>query len=160
MEVIQLQVIGIHLRRFQVATAPSVPVIPAQAIKDVVEPPQLDSEESEYDADEPGPPSPPQIKAHNTAGQESEPEYDPSEPEFDGDDDLPTFPTTHEIILKDHTKVVSALALDPSGARVLSGSHDYDVKMWDFGGMDARCKPFKSWEPAGTYYVSFIPCRL
>jgi WD40 repeat protein len=83
-----------------------------------------------------------------------EPEYDPDE-EYDvpGQADLPEFPITHELILKDHTKVVSALALDPSGARVLSGSHDYDCKLWDFGGMDHRCKPFKSWEPAESYHV-------
>ncbi|KAF8898358.1 transcription factor [Infundibulicybe gibba] len=78
-------------------------------------------------------------------------EYDPSDHEFE--DDAPQFPTTHEITLKDHTKVVSALTLDPSGARILSGSHDYDCKLWDFGGMDSRCKPFKSWEPAGTYHI-------
>ena len=82
------------------------------------------------------------------------------EPEFPGDDDedddLPELPVTHELLLKDHTKVVSALTLDPSGARILSGSHDYDCKLWDFGGMDARCKPFKTWEPAGTYYVRHI----
>jgi WD repeat-containing protein 70 len=106
---------------------------------------------------------------------EVEPEYDPEddestlpppksldaeengfeEPEFPSDDDtdMPKFPITHEVILKDHTKVVSALTLDPSGARVLSGSHDYDCKLWDFGGMDLRCKPFKSWEPAETYHV-------
>jgi WD40 repeat protein len=85
----------------------------------------------------------------------------PEEPEYDPDDDygaagqadLPEFPVTHELMLKDHTKVVSALALDPSGARVLSGSHDYDCKLWDFGGMDQRCKPFKSWEPAESYHV-------
>jgi len=83
-----------------------------------------------------------------------EPEYDPDE-EYDvpGQADLPEFPITHELILKDHTKVVSALALDPSGARILSGSHDYDCKLWDFGGMDQRCKPFKSWEPAESYHV-------
>lgn len=120
-------------------------------MKPLVQQPQPGSE-PEYDPDEPGP-QPPQIKTQNPAGRDSEPEYDPSEPEFETDDDLPAFPTTHEIRLKDHTKVVSALALDPSGARVLSGSHDYDVKLWDFGGMDTRCKPFKSWEPAGTYYV-------
>ncbi|KAK0465342.1 uncharacterized protein EV420DRAFT_1262326, partial [Desarmillaria tabescens] len=62
-------------------------------------------------------------------------------------------PTTHEIVLKDHMKVVSALTLDPSGARILSGSHDYDCKLWDFGGMDMRCKPFKTWEPAGSYHI-------
>jgi WD repeat-containing protein 70 len=88
-----------------------------------------------------------------------EPEYDPDE-EYDvpGQADLPEFPITHELILKDHTKVVSALALDPSGARVLSGSHDYDCKLWDFGGMDHRCKPFKSWEPAESYHV--CPCHV
>lgn len=54
-------------------------------------------------------------------------------------------------------QVVSALALDPSGARIVSGSHDYDCKLWDFGGMGGgagEAKPFKTWEPAGTYYVS------
>jgi len=84
-----------------------------------------------------------------------EPEYDPDEEYgISGQADLPEFPVTHELILKDHTKVVSALALDPSGARILSGSHDYDCKLWDFGGMDQRCKPFKSWEPAESYHVS------
>ncbi|KAF8649900.1 hypothetical protein AX16_005659 [Volvariella volvacea WC 439] len=88
------------------------------------------------------------------AEQEEEPEYDPSEDE--GDSDLPRFPITHEVQLNEHTKVVSALSMDPSGARVLSGSHDYDCKLWDFGGMDSRCKPFKSWEPAGTYHIQDV----
>ena len=86
----------------------------------------------------------------------------PKDGDEDEDDDLPEFPVTHELLLKDHTKVVSALTLDPSGARILSGSHVYDCKLWDFGGMDARCKPFKTWEPAGTYYVRHIlsHCRM
>lgn len=58
--------------------------------------------------------------------------------------------------MKDHTKVVTALGMDPSGARVVSGSHDYDCKLWDFGGMTQECKPFKSWEPAGSYPVCAI----
>jgi WD40 repeat protein len=99
------------------------------------------------DSDDPGPPA--------TEQEPEEPEFDPSGDEEESD--LPQFPTTHEIILKDHSKVVSALALDPSGARILSGSHDYDCKLWDFGGMDYRCKPFKSWEPAGTYHVQSYP---
>lgn len=84
---------------------------------------------------------------------EDESESDDAEPPYDDQDDLPLFPITHELVLKDHTKVVSALTLDPSGARVLSGSHDYDCKLWDFGGMSASAKPFKTWEPAGSYYV-------
>lgn len=161
-----LGVFGID-RRVQVGPAPAEKptehVVAPSRQPNATAKEQSDSE-PEYDPDEPGPQLPtPQIKAQNPSGHDSEPEYDPSdqEPEFDGgEDDLPTFPATHEIILKDHTKVVSALALDPSGARVVSGSHDYDVKLWDFGGMDARCKPFKSWEPAGTYYVRGVTLSL
>lgn len=90
---------------------------------------------------------------------QEEPEYDPTEFEQD-EDEAPQFPISHEVVLKDHTKVVSALALDPSGARVVSGSHDYDCKLWDFGGMDMRCKPFKSWEPAGSYHVCLDWCPM
>lgn len=103
-----------------------------------------------------------QISSSSSANEPFEPEFDPDEFASDDEDDVgPSpfnepgneFPTTHELVLKDHTKVVSSLALDPSGARVLSGSHDYDCKLWDFGGMDARCRPFKSWEPAGSYHI-------
>jgi hypothetical protein len=85
---------------------------------------------------------------------DGEPEFDLSQDEDELDDDTPEFPTTHELIMKVYAKVISALALDPSGARVVSGSHDYDCKLWDFGGMDYRCKPFKSWEPTGAHHVS------
>jgi hypothetical protein len=125
-----------------------------------VRPPPDEGDDDGSDDDAPRPPPPP--PAH-----QREHEFDPDafngpsvprmpdEDDADGDADAPLFPTTHQLLLKDHTKVVSALALDPSGARVLSGSHDYDCKLWDFGGMDWRCRPFKTWEPAGMYYVSF-----
>ncbi|KAI0786018.1 transcription factor [Abortiporus biennis] len=107
------------------------------------------AEEPEFDPeDDYGPPPP--LHTDGKAAEEQ------GEPEFEGDDedeDLSDFPVTHELILKDHTKVVSALALDPPGARIISGSHDYDCKLWDFGGMDHRLKPFKTWEPAGSYYI-------
>ncbi|RPD63153.1 transcription factor [Lentinus tigrinus ALCF2SS1-6] len=109
--------------------------------------PQPRLEEPELDPDEVGPPPPPQGKGDEDV--EGEPEFDASEDESEE----AQFPISHELILKDHTKVVSALTMDPSGARVLSGSHDYDCKLWDFGGMDWRCKPFKTWEPAGSYYI-------
>ena len=90
--------------------------------------------------------------------EEDEPEYDPNSPSFSAS---PEFPVTHEATLKEHTKVISALALDPSGARVLSGSHDYDCKLWDFGGMTSHPRSFKTWEPAGSYYVrSLLDLKL
>ncbi|ELU41479.1 transcription factor [Rhizoctonia solani AG-1 IA] len=104
--------------------------------------------------DEVGPVPPPSLTNKGDAGKvdESDDEQDEGAEDSDPDDES-TFPITHEITLKDHTKVVSALAVDPSGARVVTGSHDYDVKLWDFGGMDARFKPFRSWEPAESYHV-------
>ena len=115
-------------------------------------PPPLSKSHKKEDHDESEDESGPAPPANQTSLEE--PEYDPPDQEYD-DEDLPQFPITHEITLKDHTKVVSGLAFDPSGARMVSGSHDYDCKLWDFGGMDMRCKPFKSWEPAGTYHVCF-----
>ncbi|KAG6837117.1 hypothetical protein H0H93_014423 [Arthromyces matolae] len=109
-------------------------------------PPSFSENDSRPFAIENQPPGPSSAPA---SIEPEEPEYDPSDQE-----DQPEFPITHELLLKDHTKVVSALALDPSGARIVSGSHDYDCKLWDFGGMDSQCKPFKSWEPAGTNYVN------
>lgn len=100
--------------------------------------------------------------ADNDNDDDAEPEYDPDADDLDVPSgalssaslDSADFPLSHELVLRDHTKVVSALALDPSGARIISGSHDYDCKLWDFGGMSgSTVKPFKTWEPAGTYYV-------
>ncbi|WWC93073.1 uncharacterized protein L201_008038 [Kwoniella dendrophila CBS 6074] len=81
------------------------------------------------------------------AEESDEDEYENEEEEVD------RTPISHEIVLKDHTKVLSALAIDSSGARIATGSHDYDTKIWDFGGMDSRLKPFKSFEPNGNYYI-------
>ena len=97
--------------------------------------------------------SPPESEVEGTYDPDA-PELDPDLASYDANEGLPQFPITHELPLKDHNKVISAMAMDPSGARLVTGSHDYDCKLWDFGGMDSRCKPFRSWEPAGSYYVS------
>lgn len=76
----------------------------------------------------------------------------------DSEDPTKYFPMSHEIVLKDHTKAVTALAVDPPGARVITGGYDYDVKMWDFGGMRGDFKPFKSFEPYENYHVSHANC--
>lgn len=86
-------------------------------------------------------------------------------------------PVSHEVCMKDHHKVrsrrqfvseqhqltrtlsaleqtISALSIDPSGTRVVSGSYDYDAKLWDFSGMNAQFKPFRSWELKEGHQVS------
>lgn len=43
--------------------------------------------------------------------------------------------------------MVSTLAVDHTGSRVLSGSFDYTVRMYDFQGMNARLQSFRQLEP-------------
>ena len=42
---------------------------------------------------------------------------------------------------------------DPSGARLVTGGYDYDVKFWDFAGMDASFKAFRSLQPCEWYVL-------
>ncbi|GAA5906824.1 WD40 repeat domain-containing protein [Sporobolomyces salmoneus] len=90
---------------------------------------------------------------------DEQPREEQPEDEEDGDDVGPTgsssgdLPTTHEVVLKDHIKTVSALSMDPSGARLVSGSYDYDLKIWDFGGMKSDFKPFRSFESRAGHQV-------
>ncbi|CAH2097375.1 unnamed protein product [Euphydryas editha] len=43
-------------------------------------------------------------------------------------------PNTHEVEMLHGTKAVVAVAVDPSGARLATGSIDYEVSFWDFAG--------------------------
>ena len=64
-------------------------------------------------------------------------------------------PVTHEISLKGHSRPVTALAMDPAGARLITGGGDYIVKLWDFGGMDSTLRSFRELEPCGGHQVFF-----
>ncbi|GAA5994704.1 hypothetical protein JCM5350_006312 [Sporobolomyces pararoseus] len=79
---------------------------------------------------------------------------------IEGSSSSTDLPTSHEVILKDHLKTVSALSMDPSGARLVSGSYDYDVKIWDFGGMKSDFKPFRSFESRAGHQASSFSTRL
>lgn len=62
-------------------------------------------------------------------------------------------PLSNEIVLKGHTKVVSTIAVDHTGSRVLSGSYDYTVRMYDFQGMNSRLQSFRQLEPFEGHQV-------
>jgi len=69
-------------------------------------------------------------------------------------------PVSHEVTLPGHEKPVLALAMDPAGGRILSGSLDSKVKFWDFGGMDRSHRSFRETEAQTGYGVvglSFSP---
>ena len=60
-------------------------------------------------------------------------------------------PVNHEFYFKSHPKVVSCLDLDRAGARMISGSKDGNVKIFDLHGMNARGHPFRELEPEDSH---------
>eukprot|EP01117_Protostelium_nocturnum_P007247 TRINITY_DN2591_c0_g1_i1.p1 TRINITY_DN2591_c0_g1~~TRINITY_DN2591_c0_g1_i1.p1 ORF type:complete len:607 (+),score=252.56 TRINITY_DN2591_c0_g1_i1:138-1958(+) len=115
-----------------------------------VEKPESNSSNSiePIDSDFIGPPRPLSIENEEEEEQEGV-EY------TEEDSNYYHIPYSHEIELVGHTKSVSSIALDPSGSRLLTGSHDYDVKFWDFGGMDSNLRSFRTITPSdGNQIVS------
>lgn len=62
-------------------------------------------------------------------------------------------PISCEATLEPHRKAVVALALDHSGSRLLTGSDDYTVKLFDFNGMKSDCRSFRQIEPCEGHPV-------
>ncbi len=56
-------------------------------------------------------------------------------------------PISSEVHLVGHEKATACLSIEPAGNRVVTGSLDYNLKIYDFGGMDSRCRAFQSIEP-------------
>ncbi|KAJ2759901.1 hypothetical protein H4S06_002003, partial [Coemansia sp. BCRC 34490] len=78
------------------------------------------------------------------------------------DDEPP--PTGQHIILRGHTKAVSALAWDPSGAVLVSGEHGAQVRIWDFSQVEsssgsssvfATQRTVEAWSGQQTHAAAF-----
>ena len=50
----------------------------------------------------------------------------------------------YKIDIIGHSKAVSSISVEPSGNRFVTGSLDYNCKLYDFSGMDNRHRPFFS----------------
>lgn len=111
--------------------------------------------------DEPGTSSTKSTKPKGTADGEAEDSDDSyndlsdSEEEADGDDgDTQTkIPVTHEVVMRHGTKPILCLAADASGARLASGSIDYELSFWDFAGMDTSMKSFRKIQPCENHAI-------
>ncbi|KAF9166099.1 hypothetical protein DFQ26_008688 [Actinomortierella ambigua] len=114
-----------------------------------------------------------QGSAENTRGAEGSPDSskrtDPNDDSDDSDDDSDleepplssaTLPLSHEIVLSEHSKTISAMTLDPAGARLVTGGYDYQMSFWDFAGMDSRFKPFRTLEPCGSHQIHNLQYSL
>ena len=62
-------------------------------------------------------------------------------------------PKSHEVQLNHGSKAISAMAIDPSGSRLVTGSIDYEVKFWDFAGMDASLRSFRLVSKGNTFML-------
>lgn len=105
-----------------------------------------------------GPSSPPAASSPDARGPPSAAVVDGDEDDARGDGDSEDerderLPVSDEAKMEGHRKVVSALALEHTGSRLLTGSHDYTVRMYDFNGMKRDMKPFREITPSDGYPV-------
>lgn len=111
-----------------------------------------------------GPPLPPEMVGEPVDLAEEiicplpPPLYEEGEDNDNDEEESPAqkIPDSHEITLKHGTKTVSALGLDPSGARLVTGGSDCVVKFWDFAGMDASLKAFRSLQPCERHQIKSV----
>ena len=81
--------------------------------------------------------------------------YDPPLPpvsplieDDEGDEDPWLLPVSHEVSLVNgpestHSRAVTALDIDHTGSRVVTGGLDYMVRVYDFNGMKSDMRPFR-----------------
>lgn len=62
-------------------------------------------------------------------------------------------PVACEVSIGGHSRAVTAVSVEPAGNRFVTGSMDYSVKLFDFGGMDSRHRAFASMEPQDGHPV-------
>lgn len=110
----------------------------------------------ESDEDLIGPPLPPELretiseKPSNVGKNENN-----SENDTDNDDESleKIIPASHEISLEHGSRTVSAITLDPSGSRLVTGGYDYELRFWDFAGMDSSLRSFRTLQPCESHAI-------
>ncbi|XP_025990573.2 gastrulation defective protein 1 homolog isoform X2 [Solenopsis invicta] len=153
-------------------------VIEKEKPREIVEPKEdkvSDNNDDDEDDDNfIGPPIPSLMLVTSEATKDSNAEKKTEKTENDDDDDdddndkeseeeeeeevtlRDKIPCSHEVSMTHGTKAVIAIAADPSGARLASGSIDYDVCFWDFAGMDTTMKSFRTLQPCENHPIKCL----
>ena len=114
-----------------------------------------DSEDSDDDEDEIiGPPLPSSGPTKNSSAEKKEEEDD--EDEDREETPVDKIPHSHNVQLEHGEKAITSLALDPSGSRVITGSADYELKFWDFAGMDPSLRSFRKKKPCESHVLNHL----
>ncbi|KAF6212163.1 hypothetical protein GE061_012684 [Apolygus lucorum] len=118
------------------------------------------SESDDESDNEIGPPVPRSVgQGTKMAESDDDSGGDDSEDESDDGEDFNLsgkLPLSRDISINHGTKAVVALTIDPSGTRLASGSVDYEVKFWDFAGMDTTLQSFRKMSPCGNNPIKVL----
>lgn len=89
------------------------------------------------------------------ADDSDESDSDGNEEEDDGEEVSVAYkiPASHEVEMHHGSKAVTALTSDASGARLASGSIDYELNFWDFAGMDKSMRSFRKIQPCENHPI-------
>ncbi|XP_075226341.1 gastrulation defective protein 1 homolog [Lycorma delicatula] len=126
------------------------------------------NESSNSDDEMIGPPVPKRFSSHESVQDSEEDEFigppvpkeylnKDSDDESDNDEvveeQTSSIPSSSDVTITHGNKAVTALSVDPAGARLATGSIDYEVMFWDFAGMDNTLQSFRSMNPCGNHPV-------
>eukprot|EP00912_Choanoflagellata_sp_UC4_P001024 UC4_evm2s632 len=84
---------------------------------------------------------------HTKIKEDDEAENDDSDIEEDDDDVIKSIPRSHETQLIHGTRAISAIDIDASGSRCVTGGLDSEVRFWHFAAMNKTMKSFRMIEP-------------
>lgn len=96
------------------------------------------------------------IKISDSRNVDDDDDGDEADSDDDNTDISSAIPVDDEVSIIHGTKAVVALAVDPAGARLASGSVDYEVKFWDFAGMDSSLQSFRTMNPCGNHPIKAL----
>ncbi|KAI7652553.1 WD repeat protein, partial [Hortaea werneckii] len=90
-------------------------------------------------------------EGHQEDSDDGNDDEDDDDDDDDDDDEDDEYPVSHEMVMKTHERAVTAVTLDPSGARLVSGGMDCTLKFHDFASMTpTTIRAFKSVDPTAT----------
>ncbi|XP_050312051.1 gastrulation defective protein 1 homolog [Anthonomus grandis grandis] len=120
-----------------------------------------DSSEGESDGDLIGPPIPstmPEkpVKSTKKSVEDSDADEDDDDDDSEVEEDEHFLPVSENTTMRHGLKAVTALTVDHSGARLASGSVDYDVSFWDFAGMDSSLRSFRTLQPCENHPIRHL----
>ena len=122
----------------------------------IIAPKNNDEDDDDSDDDFIGPPIPENIKNSNLGNNDKNDNEDDSSDESSEDEDndlTKKIPSSHEVQLSHGDRAVTSLAIDPAGSRLMSGGIDFELKFWDFAGMDSGLRSFRTLKPCESHVI-------